>query len=798
MNDRPQRAAWAAFLVLLVAGVDTKTWMVVDLARSLESWSLLAWLPVALGGELLLAGLAYAAARALGRSVVGPALVVVAAVLCAEWATANVLSYAIDQTPLSWARLRGGDGGTIRDLGLVEPRDGVPVVVLAVLHLLLVVPALALARRVVARGSARLLPWACLVVGAALFLVDRVALRDVNMDVGRQPVLSLLEPADTDDDATADGPTEEAWRALAETRVVDDDKAAQPIARKPGGVAKNAIIFFAEGVPREATSLHAGVDRTPHLARRARGDGALELRRYRANFHKSIQAIFSVACSEYPSPDGFGIPEVNPRIDCGELSQSMRAAGVKAGLFHSGGFAFYDKLAFLGRRAYDVSIDRSALREGAPFQHRWGVDDRVMVDAVLRWIDGLQGERFFAWAIPIAAHYPYDVPPDVRRADVGDDPEKKFHESVRFVDLAFERLMQGLEQRGLADDTIVAFVADHGAPFPKVRRASRGKRLVYENDVRVPAVLFAPSVFAGSAATDRLGTHVDLLPTIADAMGVAPHPRWRGRSLVADDFAPQRVFLGGFTTTEHIGIVDGDVKTIVDRRRRTVEIYDLASDPREQRDLSRERPAEARAAVKDALAFYRWQLARVADAPTLGDELDVPGAIAARARVTLVRGAVPSPAPSSTAPPAAAPRVPCPVVPDAPEGPRACGDDEDAYQGRRTMVVAGVERDCVVVVPPREGAVEIAIDDPGVVAGLSQLHLGRRVAVEPAPTAALVVDDAVVAPLTFPGKHRTAWRGFAAARRSIVVTIGGGAGDAPVCVAFDDRSWTGRRLADED
>jgi phosphoglycerol transferase MdoB-like AlkP superfamily enzyme len=56
--------------------------------------------------------------------------------------------------------------------------------------------------------------------------------------------------------------------------------------------------------------------------------------------------------------------------------------------------------------------DAASLDDDSVWRHRWGVDDRATVSATLDWIDSLHGDRFFAFVVPIAAHYPYEVPPD--------------------------------------------------------------------------------------------------------------------------------------------------------------------------------------------------------------------------------------------------------------------------------------------------------------------------------------------------------------------------------------------------
>ena len=118
-----------------------------------------------------------------------------------------------------------------------------------------------------------------------------------------------------------------------------------------------------------------------------------------------------------PHTDVDGLQRQQSRIDCGELSEVMRERNVLPGLFHSGQFNFYNKLALLGRRGDAIELDAEEIGKKSTRQkHEWGIDDRAMVESTLEWVDTLKkGDRFTALMIPITAHYPYWVPRDFKR-----------------------------------------------------------------------------------------------------------------------------------------------------------------------------------------------------------------------------------------------------------------------------------------------------------------------------------------------------------------------------------------------
>jgi phosphoglycerol transferase MdoB-like AlkP superfamily enzyme len=257
------------------------------------------------------------------------------------------------------------------------------------------------------------------------------------------------------------------------------------------------------------------------------------MERFYSPYHRSIHALYALLCGEFPNPGPLGITLLNPRIDCDEWSTVFARAGVTSGFFHGGYFSFYDKTQFLSDRDYAELKDATAIGDDDTARSEWGVDDRETVRDALEWIDALSPDQRFAMVlVPITAHYPFEVPPDVERPFGTSRKIDRFLNAVHFLDIVFDELMTGLEKRGLMKDTVVLFTADHGESPYEPPRVSNVDRAAYEYDVRVPAVLFSDGMFPVPASSSRLASVADILPTMLDAAGSEDRPR-QGQSILA-------------------------------------------------------------------------------------------------------------------------------------------------------------------------------------------------------------------------------------------------------------------------
>jgi arylsulfatase A-like enzyme len=120
--------------------------------------------------------------------------------------------------------------------------------------------------------------------------------------------------------------------------------------------------------------------------------------------------------------------------------------------------------------------------------------------------------------LKLPAHYP-DTPL------VREDFARYYDEIARF-DSDFGRVLKALDDRKLADDTIVVFMGDNGAS------QLRGKGTLHEFGIRVPLIVRWPGVTPAGSSSDALISGEDLAPTFLQASGVPVPAEMTGRSFV--------------------------------------------------------------------------------------------------------------------------------------------------------------------------------------------------------------------------------------------------------------------------
>lgn len=202
-------------------------------------------------------------------------------------------------------------------------------------------------------------------------------------------------------------------------------------------------------------------------------------------------------------------------------------------------------------------------------------------------------------------------------------PEDRYDGEVVFTDRHVGALLSGLTERGLAGNTIVCFVADHGEEFGDHRGIGHGKTL-YREVERVPLALRLPGL-----APRRLDTPVslvDVMPTLLDLLAIPEGDLdlsgrsfsglLRGEAPDLTELPPDaglllesRLDLRADATLA--GWIEGHFKLIVVTARGDAEpgekqmLFDLHADPTETNDLAAERPqvvARLRAAMDRAVS----------------------------------------------------------------------------------------------------------------------------------------------------------------------------------------------------
>ncbi|MBN1417494.1 MAG: sulfatase-like hydrolase/transferase, partial [Planctomycetes bacterium] len=305
------------------------------------------------------------------------------------------------------------------------------------------------------------------------------------------------------------------------------------------------------------------------------------------------------------------------------IAEALRAAGYATGCFgkwhngayyphHPNGQGFDEFLGFCGGH-WNEYFDPMLERNGEPVATKGYITD-VLTDAAIAFIRRNRGQPFFCYIPYNAPHSPFQVPDRYFETyeDRGfGDADACVYGMVENIDDNVGRILEVLDETGLADRTIVIFLTDNGPNTARFNGGMRGRKgSVDEGGVRVPLFIRWPGRIAPGTVVRRISAHIDLFPTILELAGVPARrtPPLDGRSL-----APLLLGRGGgwparmlFRHQSRRGDAErspGAVRT--DRHLLVVEakryrLYDMIDDPGETKDLTRANPD----LVKDLAAAY--------------------------------------------------------------------------------------------------------------------------------------------------------------------------------------------------
>jgi arylsulfatase A-like enzyme/Flp pilus assembly protein TadD len=274
------------------------------------------------------------------------------------------------------------------------------------------------------------------------------------------------------------------------------------------------------------------------------------------------------------------------------LATRLQAAGYATGAF----MAAYvlDRRFGLARgfTQYDDAIDRR--QEGASVleSERRG---ETVVAAAEAWLGGQHGP-YFAWVHLYDPHAPYDPPSPFREKHAG----ALYDGEVAYADACVGRLLAAARRR--AENLVVVVLADHGESLGEHGERTHGF-FVYQSTLRIPLIVAGPGV--PTRRVPGLARTADVTPTILRLLGMDPLPQIDGMDLLAsgrpresyaETYYPRSL---GWSPLHSYRV--GSLK-LIDAPR--PELYDLSSDPLEQRDRASTDPAQV-TRLRAALAGAR-------------------------------------------------------------------------------------------------------------------------------------------------------------------------------------------------
>ena len=179
---------------------------------------------------------------------------------------------------------------------------------------------------------------------------------------------------------------------------------------------------------------------------------------------------------------------------------------------------------------------------------------------------------------------------------------RQYYEKIASVERSVGKIRAMLEKRGLAHNTVIIYLSDHGNHFGE--KQLYGKWSPYEQSLRVPFIVYDPRPQAQKGQVrDELVLNIDVAPTLLSLAGVDIPEVMDGRSLaplVSRDSSPDtppwrshfffehyQSYCKGLYIARNEGIRTVDAKYLrwIDPPEPVEEVYDLSKDPDELQNL---------------------------------------------------------------------------------------------------------------------------------------------------------------------------------------------------------------------
>jgi len=230
---------------------------------------------------------------------------------------------------------------------------------------------------------------------------------------------------------------------------------------------------------------------------------------------------------------------------------------------------------------------------------------------------------FFVWYAPMMPHTPHNPPP--RFLDKFKDKTPSIHVArywamIEWFDETCGQLLDHLDKQGLAENTIVLYLADNGwIQDPDAGRyAAKSKQSPYDGGLRTPLMVRWPG-HVKARMSDDLAISIDFVPTILAALGRKPSADLPGVNLLDDAAVRNRPAIFGECFTHNAVDLNDPAKNLrwrwlIEGRWKLIapadagqksELYDLISDPHETADRAAAQPQTVQVLRRRLDAWWR-------------------------------------------------------------------------------------------------------------------------------------------------------------------------------------------------
>jgi lipoteichoic acid synthase len=369
---------------------------------------------------------------------------------------------------------------------------------------------------------------------------------------------------------------------------------------EPQHVKNNVVVVILEGIQYHYTSLaNRQSNLTPYLESLA-GQG-IEFSNARSSLTHTTKALFALLtgrCASASQDIAEAVPVIKPYASIATILRDK--LGYRTAFFQSALGSFESRPGLV----YNLGFDKFWAREdsGDPnsFLGYLGCDEFSMLKPIAEWIKAEQ-RPFLLTILCSVTHDPYEVPEWFGTPDK--EPLERYKQAIFYTDKFLAELDVELGNIGIADNTILCVIGDHGEAFGEHGLLGH-ERIAFDEALRIPFCLRAPILVKTGVRVTEPVSSIDLTPTLLGLLGFETESvGFDGVNVLKTAAENRRVYFCGWMQEGPAGFIEGDRKFIYNPTNKTTCLYNIASDPKELKRI--ELPEQQANKLADEIIEWR-------------------------------------------------------------------------------------------------------------------------------------------------------------------------------------------------
>ena len=335
----------------------------------------------------------------------------------------------------------------------------------------------------------------------------------------------------------------------------------------------NVVVVILESFRTDSLQVFGmPLNNTPNMVKLA--ENAVLFDNFYVNSPLSAKSLPTLMCSVHPYPNYKKIVLVNPGLRLLCLPEILKNFSYSTAFFSGFYMDYFREIDFLEKRqldyvytAHNISADEYVKTTS------WGFDEFALIKPSFNWMEKQEGKPFLVYYYTSSTHHPFGVP-DGNYVFGSEDLGSRYHSTIYHTDKFIGELVRNLEANNLMNNTVIILVADHGILLTEFdEKTGFEVYYVYQENIHIPLIIVNKKDIHEKQVNHKLGSLVDLVPTILDILDINIENPHQGQNLLEENENP--VYLVS-SHGKYIGIIEDDIKVVVNTKTRDVKVYNIS------------------------------------------------------------------------------------------------------------------------------------------------------------------------------------------------------------------------------